>query len=298
MSRRNNTSAVVWTISALSVFVACSAVADTEPAHFHHVHLNVTDPEATMEFYTRVFGATRIRYANSVDALYTERSFILFNVVDEAPPSALTTGLWHIGWGGIDMPNKYEWLKAQGVKIHTPLYALGSGFVTYVQGPDDELIEVNTMGHNRFGHVHLFAEDVNETVQWYLENLGLSARRPHVPKPDLSLVRAWSNSFRCDNVSIIVYGRPDYEPRPPWWRWEPLTEFESTEGRAIDHIAFSYPDLKPVIKRMREAGVTIVDPISFRYDMNHTSFMVEGPDKVLIEIVESPAIPEGLWDKE
>lgn len=281
-----------------ALLLSVSVYAETEPAHFHHVRLNVTDPEATIEFYTRVFGATPTRYANSVDALYTERSFILFNVVDKPPPSALKSGLWHIGWGGIDMPHKFEWLKSQGVKIHTPLYALGSSFVTYVQGPDDELIEVNTMGHNRFGHVHLFAEDVNATVQWYGEHLGLNARRPHVPKPDLTVVRAWSNAFRCDNVSIIVYGRPDFTPRPPWWRWEPLTEFESTEGRAIDHIAFSYRDLKPVFRRMKASGVNIVKPIGFRYDVNHTSFFVEGPDKVLIEIVESPPIPEGIWDEE
>lgn len=295
MCRRNRPGLAV---GIFCVAMVLSVNVNAEPAHFHHVRLNVTDPEATMEFYTRVFGATPTRYANSVDALYTERSFILYNVVDEPPPSELKSGLWHIGWGGIDMPHKYEWLKQQGVKIHTPLYSLGGGFVTYVQGPDDELIEVNTMGHNRFGHIHLFAEDVNETVKWYLENLGLSARRPHVPKPDLTLVRAWSNSFRCDNVSIIVYGRPDYTPRPPWWRWDPLTQFEPTEGRAINHIAFSYPDLKPVLARMRDAGVTIVEPIGFRYDMNHTSFFVEGPDKVLIEIVEAPSIPEGILEEE
>lgn len=282
----------------LCALIAGAAFAQSEPAHFHHVHLNVTDPEATMEFYTRVFGATRTRYANSVDALYTERSFILFNIVDSPPPSALKSGLWHIGWGGIDMPQKYEWLKSQNVKIHTPLYALGDGFVTYVQGPDDELIEVNTMDHNRFGHVHLFAEDVNETVQWYLEHLGQSARRPHVPKPDLTRVRAWSNAFRCDNVLFIVYRRPDYTPRPPWWRWEPLTEFEPTKGRAIDHIAFSYRDIEPVYARMKADGVNVIDAPTFRYDANHTSFFVEGPDKVLIEIVESPPIPEGIWDEE
>lgn len=281
---------------AIFMLTAAAAAADVEPARFHHVHLNVTDPEATMEFYERIFGATRVKYAHTVESLYTERSFILMNKVDEPAPTELKSGLWHIGWGGVDMPNEYEWFKAQGVKIHTELYQLGRGYVTYLQGPDDELIEVNTMGHHRFGHVHLFAEDVNETTEWYGKHLGLNPRREHVPKPDLTQVRAWSNGFRCDNVSFVVYGRPDYTPAPPWWRWEPLTEFEPTKGRAIDHIAFSYLDIEPVFERMKKDGAKIVEPIEERPKFNHKSFFVEGPDKVLIEIVEAKPIPEGIWE--
>ncbi len=290
-----------WLLSCL-VLLACVVLAspcfaaEVEPANFHHVHLNVTDPAKTIEFYTTIFGAVPTKYASATDALFTERSFILWNVVPSAPPSELKSGLWHLGWGGIDMPNEYKWLVSKGVKIHTPLYELGEGHVTYVQGPDDELIEVNTTGNHRFGHVHLFAEDVNVTTQWYADHLGLEARRPNVPKPDLTKVRAWSNAFRCDNVSIIVYGRPDYTPAPPWWRWEPLTEFESTAGRAIDHLAFSYRDIKPVFERMKAAGVHIVQPIMLDMAFNHSSFKVEGPDKVMIEIVEAKPVPEGIWE--
>jgi len=267
-----------------------------DSAHFHHVHLNVTDAQESIDFYTSIFGATVVKYANVVDALYTERSFILLNEVDSPPPNSLESGLWHIGWGGVDMVNHYEWLKSRDVKIHTPLYQLRNIHVTYVQGPDDELIEVNTMRHHRFAHVHLFAADVNETVDWYAQHLGLNPRRAHAPKPDLTKVRAWSNAFQCDNVNFIVYGRPDYKPSPPWWPFEPLTEFEPTRGRAIDHIAFSYRDIEPVFERMKSTGVDIVEPITHKAGYNHDSFFVQGPDKVLIEIVEAKPVPEGIWD--
>lgn len=285
-------------------FFLCTAIVgwmaalaqEVEPARFHHVHLNVSKPEETMRFYREIFGATPVRYANAVDALYTERSFLLFNVVSAPAPSALESGIWHIGWGGIDMPNEYEWLKSRGVKIHTPLYPLGNGYVTYVQGPDDELIEVNTTGHHRFGHVHLFAEDVNATIQWYAKHLGLRPRRDFVPKPDLTQVRAWSNGFTCDNVSFIAYGMPNYSPQPPWWPYEPLKELKPSKGRAIDHIAFSYRRIEPVFERMKNEGVEIVEPIRFDETFKHKSFFVLGPDKVLIEIVEAKPVPEGVWE--
>ncbi len=271
---------------------------EIEAAHFHHVHLNVTDPAKTISYYKKIHGAIETNYRGVADALFTERSFILMNNVDEPPASALTAGIWHIGWGGRDVPSEYEWFKKQPeVKIHTELYPLRNIHVTYLSGPDDEMIEVNTMGHNRYGHVHLLAVDVNETAGWYTKHLGLPERR-FVPKPeDMSAVRAWSSGFRCDNVSFVVYGQPNYEPKPPWWAKEPvMTGFDPTEGRVIDHIAFSYRDIAPVFERMKENGVEIVRPIAHDDRFNHTSFFVRAPDKVLIEIVEAKPIPEGFWE--
>jgi len=281
-----------------ALFGSLGFAQEPEPAHFHHVHLNVTDPAKTIRYYTRIHGATATTYAGVTDALFTERSFILWNKVDTPPANALTAGIWHIGWGGRDVPSEYEWFKQQPeVKIHTELYPLGRIHVCYLSGPDDEMIEVNTMGHCRFGHVHLLAADVNATTSWYTKNLGLPGRNP-VPKPaDMQSVRAWSSGFRCDNVSFVVYGQPNYKPKPPWWENEPvLTDFDPTEGRVIDHIAFSYRDIEPVFERMKNDGVEIVRPIAHDPHFNHKSFFVRAPDNVLVEIVESKPIPEGIWE--
>jgi catechol 2,3-dioxygenase-like lactoylglutathione lyase family enzyme len=66
-------------------------------------------------------------------------------------------------------------------------------------------------------------------------------------------------------------------------------------GSPIDHIAFSYENIQPAFDRMRTAGVTIVEPIAMRPGVGLKSFFVQGPDSVLVEIVEARPIPDGLW---
>jgi hypothetical protein len=112
----------------------------------------------------------------------------------------------------------------------------------------------------------------------------------------MSKVRAWSSWFRCDNVNFGIYGQPDYTPSPPWWRWEPLADLKPQQGRAIDHIAFSYRDIDPVFDRMKRDGVEIVAPIKLDPQFGLKSFYIMSPDKVLVEIVEAKPIPEGVWD--
>src|SRR5690349_14519022 len=98
---------------------------DVEPARFHHVMLNSVDPAKSIQFYSRVFGASPIKFRGVSDGLFTEKSFLLFNKVDTPPDSKLDTGIWHIGWGGVDVKNEYEWWKNHKVDIHTPLTPLG-----------------------------------------------------------------------------------------------------------------------------------------------------------------------------
>lgn len=278
------------------VGIQSKSAAAIEPAHFHHVRLNVTDVDKSIAFYQRVFGTVPVKFRGGPDALFTERSFILFNVVDDPPDSTLNTGIWHIGWGGVDVKNEYEWWKSKGVDIHTPLSPLPGkdNYYFYINGPNKELIEINTMGHHRFGHVHLFATDVNVTSAWYRDNLGLKPARDFVPKPagDMStLATIWINTIRCDNVSIIIFGKPDRDPPPPWWHAPPLQKIQPTLGRPIDHIAFSYPEIEPVFQRLQQAGATIIKPIGYDDRLKMKSFFVLAPDDVLIEIVEAKAIP-------
>jgi catechol 2,3-dioxygenase-like lactoylglutathione lyase family enzyme len=293
----------VLIVLVLLARAAGQSVDDERRARFHHVRLNVTNVDESIRFYSRVFGAVPIKFHGVADALFTERSYILFNKVTDPPAADLTSGIWHIGWGGVDVKNEYEWWKERGVDIHTPLSPLPGqdNYYFYLRGPDKELIEINTMGHHRFGHVHLFASDVNETTRWYAQHLGLIPQRPiPVPNPDgdmQTLRTIWLNSFRCDNVTLIVFGKPDRDPPPPWWPDPPLREIQPTQGRPIDHIAFSYREIGPVFQRMREAGVKIVQPIQVQESLKLKSFFVLAPDNVLVEIVESKPIPEGIWDE-
>ena len=66
---------------------------EVEPARFHHIHLNVTDPERTLEFYQRIFGAMAVKFRGVSDALFTGRSFILLTQVDSPPSGEPDTGI-------------------------------------------------------------------------------------------------------------------------------------------------------------------------------------------------------------
>ena len=163
------------------------------------------------------------------------------------------------------------------------------------------LMTMHRTALTRFAHVHFFADDLNETVDWYATHLGLKPRRPRVPKPDgdmSTLGSIWINFIRCDNVSMIYFGKPDIDPPPPWWPDPPLKVLEPTRGRPIDHIAFSYRNIEPVYDRMKAAGARIVEPIATREQNRMKSFFVLAPDGVLVEIVEAKPIPEGLWEDE
>ena len=105
-----------------------------------------------------------------------------------------------------------------------------------------------------------------------------------------------TNYVRVDNVSISVMEIPaPGQPRPTWWPNEVADSVRKTDGTAVDHIAFSYTDIKPVFERMQRAGVPIVHPIAKSPEYGLTSFFVRGPDQLLVEIVAEPPIPEGIW---
>jgi catechol 2,3-dioxygenase-like lactoylglutathione lyase family enzyme len=262
----------------------------TEAAHFHHVHLNVSEADRSQEFYEHFFGALPIDYRDRSPGLFTERSFVLLNIVPEPPPTNLGTTIWHIGWAGVDGPSEYEWRVDEGVPVETPITALNDNYYMYFWGPDRELVEVYTGSRNhRFEHVHLVATETAATVAWFEQNLGLGPTRPLEPGQ-------MTASIRVDNVNIIVFQLPEPDAERPWWWSDALgDEMGVTDGTAVDHIAFSYPDIGPVQDRMAAAGVEIVHPIATSAEYGHTSFFVRGPDGLLVEIVQDQPIPEGFW---
>ena len=89
----------------LLVLSLCSAAVAEPSAHFHHLHLNTTDPVAAIKFYTGKFDCEQRRFLDQ-DAVWAQQSWILFNKVKTAPPWQLTSAIWHFGWGAEDMDFK------------------------------------------------------------------------------------------------------------------------------------------------------------------------------------------------
>ncbi len=263
-------------------------------ASFHHVHLNVVNGDSTAAFYENFFGANRVRYRDRVDALFTERSFILMNEVPEPPRDNFGTSLWHIGWAGVDGHHEFEWREREGIGVQTPLTPLGSNHYMYFWGPDRELIEVYTGSRNhRFEHFHLLPTDIEATIAWFREHFGLE---PNGPTRFFSGSTMRLNTIRVDNVNLIMFEVP-----PAGGEAHPILpdsigpDFDVTDGRAMDHVAFSYPEIESVAERMSAAGVEIVRPIAVDPELGLTSFFVRGPDGLLVEIVQEKPIPEGIW---
>lgn len=282
-------------VMLLAASMRTAQVQTTIPARFHHVHLNATDIPATQRFYQRVFGAQPIRFAGVADALFASRGFILLTRVDRVRRDLETTAIRHIGWAGRDGPSEFAWWKAEGLDFHTPLTPLGQQWFFYIWGPDRAIAEVYTGDRNHlFNHLHFSTDDVTAMAGWFERHLGMtfpeSARQPRPADP----AARWGTSARIDGVSIVMIYKDHYyaesEKRLPVGR--PLAP---TEDSPVDHIAFSYADIDPVYARLQAAGVRVVAPIADRPDQGLRSFFVRGPDNLLIEIVEAPPIPDGLW---
>jgi len=282
-------------IGLLLAAVRVTQVQAPTQAHFHHVHLNATDPQKTFEFYEQVFGAKRVRFRDTSNALFTGRGFLLVNKVDRAPNDLETTAIRHIGWAGVDGPNEFAWWKGKGLDFHTPLTPLGQNWFFYIWGPDRSIAEIYTGDKNHwFNHVHYSVDDVAATAGWYEKHLAMrfpeNAKRPRPSNP----AERWGTSARVDDISFVLIYKDHYyadsEKRLTAGR-----KLEPTQGSPVDHIAFSYENIQPAFDRMKAAGVQIAEPIAMRPADNLKSFFVHGPDNVLIEIVEAKPIPDGLW---
>src|SRR5260370_7241005 len=65
---------------------------------FHHVHLNSTDPDAAIAFYTRQFPSTSKGSWGGFPALKSPNEvMVLFTKVDTPPVGEPQSAIWHFG---------------------------------------------------------------------------------------------------------------------------------------------------------------------------------------------------------
>ena len=272
-------------------------------AHFHHLHLNSLDPKAAIDFYTSRFDSEKAKFAGLLDAVWTQKSWMLFSKVNTPPVSDLTSSIWHFGWGAENMKAEYERQQKLGTKFHTPLTDISDiggnagakdlFYYAYVESPDKALIELNTAGHHRFGHLHLFSTDPIAAGEWYIKHFGAKGRIPTARTP--RIYRGFqigpSVSLTVDNVNIIIFPAEYLKAADPA-RWKDKVELESTKGHVVDHIGFSFDNLTEALEKMRKDGVKVTDEIKSIANGKIKYAFVEGPDKIRIELVEGHAKKE------
>lgn len=267
---------------------------------FHHLHLNSVDPEAAIQFYTTRFNGEKAKFGGE-DAVWTGRSWLLFNKVNQPPPSDIVASIWHLGWGAQDIKAAYQHQLEIGTKFQTPLGDLadllgtgtpGRGYFAYVDGPDHALIEMNGANHNNFQHVHLLSDDPVGTSEWYIKEFGIPRRGP-APSREAGFnahglqVRP-SVFLTIDGVLFAWF--PTGHARGLWPKlWAGRTKYESNEGRAIDHFAFSVDNLDETLARLRNDGVKVLQPPRTSMNGKLKSAFIQAPDNVRIELVEGHA---------
>ena len=183
---------------------------------FHHLHLNSSDPEAAIAFYTRQFPSTCKGSWGGFPALKSPNDvMVLFDKADRAPRSEPQSAIWHFGWHVTDSRRCLEAYKTRPEVELLPLYTseeggsvlissdtwpgqggvlgltkaqiteakqkglgpAGGGGFAYMKGPDDALVEyAGDHPAERFNHVHLYQEDPLGAQLWYQKHLNAPPR--------------------------------------------------------------------------------------------------------------------------
>jgi catechol 2,3-dioxygenase-like lactoylglutathione lyase family enzyme len=254
-----------------ALLVLCASAPAFAQTHFHHAHLNSVDPAAAIEFYTTHLSGERASFDDR-DAVWTQKSWLLFTKVKQAPPSDIVSPLFHIGWGAEDMKAEFERQMKLGTTFQT---VLTDGV---------ELFGAGTRDRNFFMHVHLFSDDPVAAAAWYRQHLAIATRTK------LETVRAFrgiptgpSASMQLDNVTFWIY--PTAHAKALYGgQWRGRTGFATNRGRALDHVALSVDHLDATLARLKQEGVRIVSGPR-KVDGVRSAF-IEAPDKMELELVE------------
>ena len=236
------------------------------------------------------------------------------------------TSVWHFGWNTPDSRKYNAEFHAKGLKIAQMWDAADGKLVDmssdtlpglptqeqilemrakgvqptkeggfgYLRGPDDAMIENAQSGKvERFNHVHMYHEHPLCAIQWYVTHLGATnprgtggvavapttgdCKQLYAPPtwPSFAkfpgFVREPSGSVTFDDIDILIR---------PW----PGGGLVSPRGHIVDHWALSVADLAPTVARLKSEGVELLEEI---HPWGNTrAAMIEGPDRVAIEIVE------------
>src|SRR5579872_3570038 len=214
----------------IAILFAAAGWAQSElpPPGFHHLHLNSTNPEAAIDFYTRQFPSSSKTTFADEPALKIGKSYILFTKVSTAPALEPQTAIWHFGWHVTDARQNMARYKETGVKL-LPLFTspdggevfintdswpgtggtlgrtrseiaeakaqgikpAGGGGFAYLQGPDGATVEYQgNMPAERFNHVHMYQEDPICAQLWYMKHLNGKGRDPQRTEANCKTDRA------------------------------------------------------------------------------------------------------------
>jgi hypothetical protein len=179
-------------------------------------------------------------------------------------------------------------MRAKGTQ---PTHVGGFG---YLRGPDGAMIENAQAGTTeRFNHVHMYHEHPRCAMEWYATHLGATmpqGRGAAAEAPagadchtKLYAPPTWPSfaktGFVRDPAGGVQFGDISISIRP----W-PGGGLVSPRGKIVDHWAVSTADLDVTVARLKRETVKFLEEIH-PWGASRAA-MIEGPDRVAIEIVE------------
>jgi len=120
-------------------------VDDKDTLGFHHVHLEVADPKAAVEWFTKVLGAEDSgQYRKLLPAVRYGDVWVLISKAPENAKRVPSEGrsLDHFGVGYADLDAAAEELKAKGVKFTVEPRPYGPAKIAFIEGPEGVKIEL------------------------------------------------------------------------------------------------------------------------------------------------------------
>jgi catechol 2,3-dioxygenase-like lactoylglutathione lyase family enzyme len=122
--------------------VKMEIVQDPETPGFHHIHLRVPDPDASLTWYVNTFGGERSKLKGRLDAVkYSNPNvWLLAQKADDAPPSQ-GHAIDHLGWGIPTLQAKLADLSSKGLKPTEPR-SVRHLTVAFITGPGGVYIEM------------------------------------------------------------------------------------------------------------------------------------------------------------
>ena len=114
-------------------------------------------------------------------------------------------------------------------------------------------------------HVHIFASDINASLQFYAKWFGARV--------------IWDGTFAgARNVFVqIGSGRLHFYDQPP----------QGNGKNTFHHLGIQVDDLDELYLRMKEEGFPLPQPVK-RFPEGGAYLMVKAPDDVLLELFETP----------
>jgi catechol 2,3-dioxygenase-like lactoylglutathione lyase family enzyme len=110
---------------------------------FHHVHLNSTDPAATLAWFSTRFGGERVKFKGD-DALKYGDMLVLVQKTSTAPAASAGHAIDHVGWRVADLDKTLADLKGIKVLQGSTALQLATGMVhfSFVEDPGGTKIEL------------------------------------------------------------------------------------------------------------------------------------------------------------